>query len=226
VDRDVDRPMTADGSAEVIRYYELWRKIAVYTRDGSYDEADWKDDRLYFRSDYAEKVRKWPEWAELGDWGAWVIAPKKDGYICVLSSLRPERDTQRSERIEVMFSSFADAGKYIIMRIGDSIRSDLRLQTLFVKWEARGLNPRIEVEPANREAIGFLNRERPSLRARYAEEHLKRYALKDDPSSYGFAMAYEQPRMEVLALSFEELTAALLDGMPESVTSNVSRWAQ
>jgi hypothetical protein len=30
--------------------------------------------------------------------------------------------------------------------------------------------------------------------------------------------------MEVLALSFEELTAALLDGMPESITSKVPRW--
>ncbi len=226
MDMHVGGPVAQGGSTEVIRYYDLWRKIASVARDGSYDEADWEDGRLYFRSDYAEKLRKWPEWAELGDWGAWIIAPRNEGYICVLSSLKHERDTQRSERVEVMFSHFADAGKYIIMRIGDSVRSDLRLQTLFVKWEARGLNSRIQIQPANREAIGFLNKERPTLKEGYAEKYLKSYTLEDDPTSYGFALSWEQPRMEVLALSFEELTAALLDGMPESITSKVSLWRQ
>jgi hypothetical protein len=60
----------------------------------------------------------------------------------------------------------------------------------------------------------------------FAEKHLKSYTLEDDPSSYGFALRAEQPRMEVLALSFEELTAALLEGMPESITSQVVLWRE
>jgi hypothetical protein len=219
-------PLTEDRSIQVIHYYNLWRKIASLAGIRSYDEADWENGRLYFRSDYSEKLREWPEWAEHGDWGAWVIAPSYGGYTCVLSSLKHERETQRTEDLEVMFAHLADAGKYIIMRIGDSVRSSLRLKTLYVKWEARGLDPRIQIYPANPAAIGFLNRESPTLIEGYAEKYLKSYTLENNPSSYGFALPDEQPRMEVLALSFEELTTALLDGMPESITSKVPAWRQ
>jgi hypothetical protein len=163
---------------------------------------------------------------QFGDWAAWIIAPTREGYFCVLHSLRHERDAQRTERVEVMFSNASDAGKYIILQIGDSIRCDLRLQTLFIKWDDRELNPRIQIKPADRETIDFLTRERPSLERDYAEKHLKNYTLVDDPSSYGFALPADQTNMEVLALSFEELTAALLDGMPESITSQVALWRE
>src|SRR5579884_840928 len=152
---DVD----SSASAEVLRYYELWRKIDRVAYDGSYDPAEWVGDRLYFRSDYLEKLRRWPEWADKGAWGAWIIAPTRENYFCVLRSLIHERATQRSEDIEVMFSTIADAGKYVILQIGDSIRSHLRLQTLFIKWDAKGLSSRIRVEPASREAVEFLNKE-------------------------------------------------------------------
>ena len=209
---------------ELTRYYELWRKIANFVGNGPYDEADWNEGRLYFRSDYSEKLKQWPEWAEHGDWGAWIIAPTREGYFCVIRSLLHERSTQRSESLEAMFSDFADAGKYIVLRIGDSIRSSFRLQTLFVKWEARGLNSRVKVESAGHKAVEFFSNERPSRIEDYAEKHLKSYTLEADSSTYGFTLYYEQPSMEILALSFEELTAALLDGMPESITSKVSDW--
>jgi hypothetical protein len=214
-------PAINDEFSEVIRYYDLWRKVASVAGGGPYDEADWENDRLYFRSDYSDKLKKWPEWAKLGDWAAWIIAPTSKGYFCVLRSLMHERASQRSETIEVMFSHSVDAGKYIVLRMGDSLRSNLRLQTLFIRWNDRGLNPRIEVDPASPEVIDFLIRETPTLNRDFAEKHLKSYTLKDDPSSYGFALPSEQTNMEVLALSFEELTAALLDGMPESITSKV-----
>jgi hypothetical protein len=227
VEMDVGGPVAGTEPAEVIRYYDLWRRIANFIGNGPYDEADWEDDRLYFRSDYSEKLKEWPKWAEFGDWAAWIVAPNPKGYICVLNSLKHEREAERTERIEVMFSRFSDAGKYVILRMGDSIRSrsDIRLKTLFVNWEARGLDSRIRVEPTGREVIDFLTTERPTLEKDYAEKHLKRYALDDDPGSYGFALDSEQPRMGVLALSFEELTAALLDGMPESITSKVALWS-
>jgi hypothetical protein len=214
-------PPPEDESAEVVRYYNFWRTVARAAGQGSRDEPDWKDGRLYFRSDYSEKLEKWPEWDQLGDWGAWIIAPRSEGYVCVLSSVRHERSAERSEDIEVMFSRIADAGKYIILRIGDSVRSDLRLKTLFVKWDDRDLDSRIQAEPADQRTIEFLSKETPTLKDGFAEKYLTRYTFKDDPSSYGFALPSEQPRMEVLALSFEELTTALLDGMPESITSKL-----
>lgn len=214
---------TAGDPAEVIRYYNLWRNIANSVGNGPYDEAEWVADRLYFRSDYSDKLKRWPQWADSGDWGAWIIAPKPEGYICVLRSLKHEREAERSERIEVIFSRFADAGKYIIARIGNGIRSSRNIQrkSLFIDWEERGLDSRIRVEAAGLEIIDFLATERAALDRDYAEQHLRRYTLEDNPGSYGFALDYEQPMMQVLALSFEELTAELLEGLPESITSQV-----
>jgi hypothetical protein len=223
---DVGALAADDGFAEVVRYYELWRKIANVVGRGPYEQADWEDGRLYFRLDYWDKLKEWPEWAKFGDWAAWIIAPSREGYFCVLHSLKHERASQRSERIEVMFSRARDAGKYIILQMGDSLRYRLGLETLFIKWDARELNSRIQIKPAGHGAIDFLTRERPTLERDYAEKHLKNYTLEDDPSSYGFALPADQTNMGVLALSFEELTAALLDGMPESITSKVALWSQ
>jgi hypothetical protein len=213
-------------STEVIRYYDLWSKIANFAGKGPYDAADWKDGSLYFRSDYSEKHKKWPEWAENGYWGAWIITSAPEGYFCVVRSLLHERAALRSEDIEVMFSRFSDAGKFVISQIGDSVRSSLQLRTLFIKWDDRGLDPRIRIEPASKDTVDFLNRECPTLKEGFAEQHLKRYTFEEAPSSHGFALPAQQPRMEVLTLSFEELTAALLDGMPESITSKVPAWRQ
>lgn len=226
MEKEAGGPVAQDELEAVIRYYDLWRRIADLVGDGSYDPADWKDDHLYLRSDYSEKSEQWPEWAVYGEWAAWIIAPNRGGYVGVLSSLKHERQAERTQRIEVMFSRFLDAGKYVILQIGDSIRSrrEIRLKTLIVKWEERGLDKRIRVEQARPEAINFFTSERPTLDKDYAKNHLKAYTLDYDPGSYGYALDSEHPTMEVLALSFEELTDALLDGMPDSITSQVARW--
>lgn len=215
-----------DQFAEVVEHYNFWRGIANGASGGTYDAPDGQGGRLYFRSNYSEKLKTWPEWAEFGDWGAWIIAPTSGGYFSVLSSLKHERESRRDEDIKVMFSKFSDAGKYIIMRIGDGVRVDLRLRTQFVKWEDGGLDSHILIEPADRDAVDFMNKECPTLKKGFAEQYLKRYTLQSDPSSYGFAFPEDQPRMEVLALSFEELTTALLEDMPDSITSQVSNWRQ
>lgn len=214
------------GFSEVVKHYNLWRKIANTSCRGSYDEPDVQNGRLYFRSDYSEKLKKWPEWAEQGDWGAWIIAPTNEGLYSVISSLTHERESERHERLSVLFSNFSDAGKYIIMRVGDGARVDLHLRTQFVKWDDRGLDPRISVQAANQETIDFFNERIPNLKEGFAKQHLKRYTFEDDPSSYGFAFSEDQPRMEVLALSFDELTSALLEDMPDSITSQAARWRE
>lgn len=211
------------GFADAIKHYSFWRKIANEACRGSYDEPDRQNDRMYFRSDYSEKLKKWPEWAESGDWGAWIIDRVPD-YFCVLSSLKHERAAQRDESIKVFFSKFSDAAKYVIMRIGDSVRVDLRLTSQFVKWDDRGPSPRILVEPADRQAISVMKTESPTPQDGFIEEHLKRYTFEEDRSSYGYAFPEDQPRMEVLALSFDELTTTLLEDIPESVTAEIPRW--
>ncbi|MEC4764478.1 hypothetical protein VT930_15390 [Mycobacterium sherrisii] len=217
---EVERQVPRDELVEVARYYDLWRGIANLVGDGPDDEPDWDAGRLFFRSDYSQKLKEWPKWAEFGDWGAWIITPEP-GYICVSHSLKHEREVFRTERMEVVFSSFLDAGKYVIMQLGDSMRtcSNVRLKSLFLNWEARGLSPGIKVQAASEKDIGLFIDVRDDKE--YAEKHLKRYSLVDSPGSYGIALDYEQPRMEILALSFDELTAALLDGMPETITSKV-----
>lgn len=217
---DADDPAVDKGFAEIFRFYEPWRKAANLGGIGPYDEPDWDGGRLYFRSDYSAKVQQWPEWANVGEWGAWIIAPTPEGDFGVLHSLLHERASQRSESLEAVFSHSVDAGKYVILQIGDSLRGHLGLQTLFVRWDDRGLNSLIRVEPADPQTIDRWNREAPTMKRDFAKQYLNRYSLKDDAGRYGFALPSEVVNMEVLALSFDELTAALLEGMPRSITSH------
>ncbi len=221
------RPRAHDGEAEVIVNYNAWRTVANMAGSGGpYDEPDWEDGRLYSRLDYSEKIKKWPAWAKSGYWGAWIIGSTHDEYFCVVQSLLHERAAERSEDVQAIFSRFADAGKYIILQIGNSLRYRLGLETLSVKWEARGLNPRIQVAPPEHDVVEFVLHESPGLKREFAEKHLKRFVLQDDVSSYGFALPGEQINMEVLAFSFDDLNAALVEGMPESITSQVPLWRQ
>jgi hypothetical protein len=214
------------GFTELVAYYEFWRKVANAAGSGPYDKADQEDGRLFFRSDYSDKVRKWPEWAESGYWGAWIIASAARGHFAVLSSLLHERQNLRTESLCAIFSKIEDAGKYVIMRIGDSARVDLCLKSLFVKWDDRGLDANILVEPANHAVINLYDNESPALKKGFAEKHLKKYLLESDRGAFGFALPEEKPRMEVLTQSFEELTEALLDGMPENIGSQVAVWRE
>ncbi|MCV7095004.1 two-component response regulator-like APRR9 [Mycobacterium kubicae] len=67
---------------------------------------------------------------------------------------------------------------------------------------------------------------RPRTSREIASRHLKQYTLSDDPNRYGIALPSEEKYMQVLALSYEQLNSALLDGMPESITSKVPLWIQ
>ena len=242
-DRDLDMPsvITKDGIrswkdpvyddsdrvvpgsfTEVIRYYDIWRRIVGLTRNETYYEADWESGRLYFRSDYLDKLTDWPQWREKGDWGAWIIDPTPDGHYNVLHSVMPERSNNRQETVEVVFSRLADAGKYIIAQIGDSARMGLRLPTVAMQWDDSGLDPRIEVLPADSAAVDYPVRVEPATNRQAAEQHLKIYRLREQPGTYALAFPGE-PYMQVLALSFEELNRSLLDGMPNNITSQLTR---
>lgn len=213
---DVDR------YGEVIRNYEYWRRIATETGKNSYDEPDWANGRLYFRSNYLREVQRWPDWDQFGEWAAWIIEPTPGGCYNVLRSLKHEREKERSDEIEVTFSKVADAGKYITLQIGDERRLALGLETLFLKWEAEGPDPRIRITAAGEHAIEDFMRRTPGISRQFLEQHLRAYILRDDPTSYAIALASQQPDIQVLAYSYAELNAMLLDGMPTDITSKFS----
>lgn len=205
----------------IVRRYNSWRRIAASTGAEHADEPDWESGRLYFRSDYLAKARDEPQWREHGDWGAWIVDPTSDGEYCVLRSLVPERSNNRQETVAVVFSRLADAGKYIIAQLGDSIRSRLGLPTLAVHWDDSGLDSRIDAAPADPGTIDNLVRADPSTNRQAAEQHLTIYRVRDDPSAYAIAFPGD-PYIRVLATSFAELRRALLDGMPESITAHIA----
>ncbi|OBF67789.1 hypothetical protein A5753_03235 [Mycobacterium sp. 852002-51971_SCH5477799-a] len=142
----------------------------------------------------------------------------------MVQSLLHERAAERSEDIQAVFSHFGDAGKYIVLQVGNSLRYRLGLETLTTIWEARGLDPRIQVAPPEQDVVEFVLHGSPGLDREFAEKHLNKFVLQDDVSFYGFALPGEDINMQVLGLSFDDLSAALVEDMPDSITSQVARW--
>ncbi len=121
----------------------------------------------------------------------------------------------------MMFSRNADAGKAVVLNLGDDVRSDLRLKTLFVEWRDRGLSSQIQVEPADQPAAQFLKREmstikRDTLSNISSGTRSKTTLARTVMQCHRTQCTYNSSRYR-----FEELTAALLHGMPESITSKV-----
>ena len=125
--------------SEVVQRFDRWRTVAKALGQQPYDAPAFEDERLYFRSDYAEQIAKWPRAREEGDWGAYIIDPTSGGMYCVVRSLWHERATHRSEAVEAVFSRAEDAGKYIIARVASSIRFDNGLTSQTVLWREQGL---------------------------------------------------------------------------------------
>lgn len=179
------------------------------------------------RDDFAELIsryRKWrriysnagqpapdePEW-ESGrlnfrsgypyeGWTAYILEPKDSGYEVLRATT--ERRTEPSENPLAFFSHVEEAGKYIIWKSAVGVRVALRLPSVSQAWRAEGLDPRVK---------------QISL-----DTYVSKYELKDDPSRYFVLRAGGvQPENRLLPLSYDELDALLLAGMPESVTSQL-----
>ncbi|ORA21959.1 hypothetical protein BST12_10705 [Mycobacterium angelicum] len=63
---------------------------------------------------------------------------------------------------------------------------------------------------------------RPAGPESFSQQGLQKYTIQDDPSRFGFAFPREARDMQILALTYDELNALLLDGMPEDITSKIS----
>ncbi|MCV7215685.1 hypothetical protein H7J51_10355 [Mycobacterium crocinum] len=134
------------------------------------------------------------------DWRGYIL-DSSEGLFRVFS-VTTERRNDPLESLVASFSNVDDAGKYIIWKVGSYLRIDLGLPSLTQRWASEGLDHRVEVE-------------------RLAEYESK-FELKDDPARYFvIRLGGVQPENRLLPLTYEELDGCLLDGMPNSVLSQL-----
>lgn len=135
------------------------------------------------------------------DWSALILAPTADGHVEVRHASTERRNTP-AESSRALFSRVEDAGKYIVFETADLLRVALGLPSLEQRWRDAGLDDRVnKVLASDRKA---------------------KYELRSDDSAYFFAFSGGiQPYNHLLALSYDELDAVLLDGFPESVASRL-----
>ena len=134
------------------------------------------------------------------DWTSYIVEPTDGGYNVLTATT--ERRNEPLESLSGFFTDADDAGKYVIWNVGESLRMSCRLDPIMWAWEDAGLDPRVQ---------------QTSL-----EKFVSKYALKSDPSRYFILQAGGiQPANHLLPLTYGELDAQLLAGMPESVLSHL-----
>jgi hypothetical protein len=60
---------------------------------------------------------------------------------------------------------------------------------------------------------------------KFVEEYLSKYALVDDSSSYAYARPSQEVYMQVLVLSYQDLNASMIAGMPGDLITTVAEWS-
>ncbi|KDE98570.1 hypothetical protein Y900_006355 [Mycolicibacterium aromaticivorans JS19b1 = JCM 16368] len=89
-----------------------------------------------------------------------------------------------------------------MLNVGEFLRIGLRLDPIEWAWEDAGLDQRV--------------------RQLSVDEYVSRFELKDDTTRYFVLQAGGiQPENKLLTLSYDELDALLVEGMPESVLSQL-----
>lgn len=134
------------------------------------------------------------------DWRAYVLDESDGAYR--VSTVTTERRNEPLESLAATFSHVDDAGKYILWKVGSYLRIDLGLPSLTQRWASEGLDPRVRVE-----RLG---------------EYESKFELIEDPSRYFvIRMGGVQPENRLLPMTYDELDALLLEGMPDSVLSRL-----
>lgn len=133
------------------------------------------------------------------DWSGYTIESRDSGFD--LMRVSTERRKEPLEGLVGFFSHLEDLGKCLLFSIGESLRISLRIDPIEWSWPD-GLDPRVK---------------QTSL-----DTYVSKYELKDDPGRYCILQAGGvQPENRLLPMTYDELDSALLEGMPESVTSRL-----
>ncbi|WP_328352484.1 hypothetical protein OG976_19855 [Mycobacterium sp. NBC_00419] len=174
---------------QLVAQYDKWRRIYSLLGELPRDEAVWDGTRLHLRAGYPQP-----------GWTGYIIEPEGSG--CSVSAVTSERRNEPIESLSGYFSSVDDAGKYIVLKTGESLRIRLRLDPIEWGWEDAGLDHRVRQVSLDR--------------------YVSKFELKDDPSTYiVLQVGGDQPESKLLTLTYNELDDLLLDGMPESVLSQI-----
>lgn len=184
--------MTSESS---IDYPELIRRYEKWRRIYAYAGQPVPDEPA--REDGRLNFRKGYPYE---GWTAYILEPKGAGYQVLRATT--ERRNEPLEGLAAFFTNLEDAGKFIIWESAVGVRVALRLPSVSQAWRSAGLDPQVE---------------QISL-----DKYVSKYELKDDPSRYFILQAGGvQPENRLLPLSYDELDTILLDGMPESITSQL-----
>lgn len=203
----------------IVERLNAWRSRQQMLGSEAYDEPDWENGRLYFRSGYIAGLGKWTHWTDEGDWSAYIIEPTVQGYTNVLHSLKGERDVHRHERVLAAFKRPEDAGKFVIARVGNTVRVTRGLDSIFVRWKRQGIDARMRESDATPDQLQYMRDRCAGIRPGLLEQHLRRFFLAERPDVYALPLPSEIPLMNVLALAFDDLDAILTVGMPHDVAS-------
>lgn len=176
---------TAAVLRDLISRYARWSRISSIAGKRIRDDPAWEDGRLHLRVGYPHP-----------GWTGYVLEPGEAGWA--VFTVASERRDEPQESLSGFFSDVEDAGKYVVLRIGDSLRISRRMDPVVWAWETSGLDPRV--------------------RQISLDQYVSRFELKDEPSRYFvLQVGGVQPEHRLLTLSCDELDRILLDGMPESI---------
>lgn len=137
--------------AELVIWYDRWRRIYGYAGKPPPDEAHWDGGRYYFRFGYP-----YPDW-----WG-YIFEARADGHYGVLR-MSTERRMTPVESPMGTFSRIQDAGKFIIFSIAESLRVNCRIDPIGWKWEDAGLDPQVDTEIQSDSVVKYTLRTDPNV---------------------------------------------------------------
>jgi hypothetical protein len=105
-----------------------------------------------------------------------------------------------------------DAGKRLIVHIGDLLRVNCGLEPLYRRWQQLGVSDDIEKSAADQRVSHFIA-ERNNISPDVVQQFMHRYTLKSEPEQYAYLTSSDEPLSRTLALSYEKLESMLLDGI-------------
>lgn len=136
--------------AELLARYNSWRRIYHYAGESPPDEADWENDRLFFRFGFPHP-----------DWWAYVLEGVNGEYA--VSRVSTERSAVPFETPKGRFSRIQDAGKFMIYEVAESLRISHRLEPLSWKWDDEGLDPHVDAHIKSDREVKYVLRDNPHV---------------------------------------------------------------
>lgn len=136
------------------------------------------------------------------EWTAYVIRKVEADYAVLRVST--ERRNEPIEGLQATFSTLELAGKYVIFDTGENLRVKLRVDPVTWGWRDSGLDSRVV---KNETGNG-----------------MAKYVLSTNPDEYFVRPARGiTPINHLLPLSYGEVDALLLEGLPAAVVQRFSR---